>query len=367
MREEIAARVRRGGRRALVLTREHLAVLDLLEGRGIEALPFKGPLQTRRLYGDPALRWSTDLDLFVHPDRLDEAVAALRERGYSMEHASPPGLGGLLHRHGCHHRMSRRSPPVDLEVHWRYPAGVRGVDAGVDSMMRRGLFRRLGGVRFRDLPTTDLLLLLTLHGFWHRWGAVKWIADVDRILVRESDAVDWSRLLDRAGALGCGSIVLTGLWVAHRAVGAPLPGEVEERCAADPRARRLARAHLAALFDGEEERMGTVGRAFEWARARDRPGQRLGSALRVLLQPRTADAALPAAGRAPVPLLACARLFRLAAVHGVLRPVRRVVCRLPAPLLRRQTPPASERGADVVAGSSVGGAALPREPELDSP
>ena len=53
-------------RRNLFLSGELLELLKLLEGEGIPAIPFKGPVLADFVYGNLALRSIWDLDLLVH-------------------------------------------------------------------------------------------------------------------------------------------------------------------------------------------------------------------------------------------------------------------------------------------------------------
>ena len=88
-------------------------VRELLAARGISSLPLKGPFLARRLYGDPSLRSTNDLDLLVPVSRLDEAVATLAELGLKADRQ--PRDRDDIHRTLRHPRG--RLPRV--EVHWR--------------------------------------------------------------------------------------------------------------------------------------------------------------------------------------------------------------------------------------------------------
>ncbi len=52
-----------------------------LERAGVAALPLKGPLLSRDLYGDPGMRSAVDLDLLVRAEQLDLAVRTIGARG----------------------------------------------------------------------------------------------------------------------------------------------------------------------------------------------------------------------------------------------------------------------------------------------
>jgi hypothetical protein len=91
-----------------------LQVLGCLEAAGIRALPLKGSILARQLYGDVAARSSIDIDILVERDDLNRAVAAVAELGWTWE-ADVRRLEGLP---ALHERLVHPSLPR-VELHWR--------------------------------------------------------------------------------------------------------------------------------------------------------------------------------------------------------------------------------------------------------
>jgi hypothetical protein len=91
-------------------------VTSMLAQAGIRASPLKGPQLGERIYGDPSRRPSSDVDLLVPADRLQEAVEVVRGLGYHAptDEVGADGLPGL-HLAMVHERGEL--PPVEL--HWR--------------------------------------------------------------------------------------------------------------------------------------------------------------------------------------------------------------------------------------------------------
>jgi hypothetical protein len=91
-----------------------LQVLNHLEATGIRALPLKGSILARELYGDVAARSSIDIDILVDRDELDRAVAAVADLGWRWEAnvRRPNGLP-VLHERLVHPSLPR------VELHWR--------------------------------------------------------------------------------------------------------------------------------------------------------------------------------------------------------------------------------------------------------
>lgn len=91
-----------------------LDVLDRLRAAGIRAMPLKGSILARQLYGDVAARTSRDIDILVAPDDLAGAVSAVEDLGWRWrpDVARSGGLP-LLHETLVHASLPR------IELHWR--------------------------------------------------------------------------------------------------------------------------------------------------------------------------------------------------------------------------------------------------------
>jgi hypothetical protein len=90
--------------------------IDVLAAAGIDSTALKGPLLGESIYHKPGRRLSSDIDLLVAPERLDDAVEVVRGMGYARpaDHVGKNGLP-LLHFSLAHERGEL--PPVEL--HWR--------------------------------------------------------------------------------------------------------------------------------------------------------------------------------------------------------------------------------------------------------
>ena len=71
--------------RNLVLLRATTETLTALNRAAIPALPFKGVLLARELYGNIAFRESVDVDVFILPEAAVAAHSALLEAGLRIE------------------------------------------------------------------------------------------------------------------------------------------------------------------------------------------------------------------------------------------------------------------------------------------
>ncbi len=229
---------------SLVLGRQLVEVVAILQHERIPVVAYKGPVLAAALYGNLSLREFTDLDVLVHRHDAERAGEALVQHGYEPEVPLSPAEADALvrSRAGYFRRFDRliEAGRVVLELHWRIPATFDLDD---------GFWGRLGQVRLldRDLQhfaVEDLLLILSAHGFKHGWSRLKWLCDVAE-LVNACPNLDWDRAIARASRAGGLRILLLGCALAGTMLSTPLPRPIVERISVD-----AAVGHLAALFSG---------------------------------------------------------------------------------------------------------------------
>ncbi len=178
---------------------EALAALD---AHAIRVVPLKGPALAERLYPDPSVRPSSDLDLLVAPGDLDRAAAALATLGYQPE-AGPADRYHRAHHHHIH--LLRAQPPM-IELHFRAYAGF-GIVVPADALLARAAERRTARGRRIWVPAPeDEWLYLAVHAAGHAFERLIWLHDLKLLLRRHPD-LDWTAVADRARALGVATAV----------------------------------------------------------------------------------------------------------------------------------------------------------------
>lgn len=217
--------------RNLVLMDELLSIARDLRARGIDCLPFKGPLLGMVAYGDPALRQSVDLDVLVLPADLVKARDCLVARGYQATKEVNARQEQLLIRN--QHNMQFARDHLLVELHWRVAPQLFASGMGADELWAHLETVKVQEVELKSLRTEELLLALCIHGARHFWERMSWVCDIAGLLLRNRE-VDWKRLLKRARETDCERMVLLGLCLARDFASASLPDEIEQRLASDP-------------------------------------------------------------------------------------------------------------------------------------
>jgi hypothetical protein len=209
---------------------------------GVDLIPLKGPVLGARLYGDPALRISNDLDLMVARKQVASASAALTALGYRGE-PNPEVRQQWKHQH--HLTFLRRgSPPVEL--HFRLIADFGVVIPAEEFLARSEPYQTAAGHTCRALAAEDELLFLVLHAAGHLFARLAWLCDVEALLLARPD-LEWQVVADRAERFCVGRAFGFAMNHIAKRIGISLP---EGAIRADfPRPRRAVLAAILAAAD----------------------------------------------------------------------------------------------------------------------
>ncbi|NBB76432.1 MAG: hypothetical protein GVY02_03550, partial [Bacteroidetes bacterium] len=101
---------------------EFLEAAKRLQQEEIDFINLKGPLLSRRIYGDPAYRYSRDYDILVEPARVDRTIRLLQELGFEFLEFEWPESSGRqeIALHFINQvEMINPQTGVMIEVHWK--------------------------------------------------------------------------------------------------------------------------------------------------------------------------------------------------------------------------------------------------------
>lgn len=191
------------GQTAFNLLHEHIEseLLAAFASRGVSAISLKGVSLSRILYGSPAVRSTSDIDLLLPSAQMSAAAQILEERGYRstlprMLLSRPAFLAHTdEHTSETVYVVESSGIPLQVELHWkilRLPEETVWNDLAV--------YPSPGGP-VRGLSPELYLLYLCSHLAGHGWRSLHWLADIaaflDKIAPR-LEAGEFLRHCDRA-------------------------------------------------------------------------------------------------------------------------------------------------------------------------
>jgi len=250
--------------------------LRVLDSASVRAVALKGPVLGERLYPDPRMRVSADLDLLVAFADLERATAALKTVGYG---ASKESQARFLRKYHYHTILRRSCPPV-IELHFRLSDGF-GVEIAAEEFLTRArVYRTAQGAVAGILSPEDEMLYLSIHAAGHRFVRLSWLFDI-KLLLRHYPDLDWTTTLARAHSLQVLAALLFTCETLHSRFGVKIP--LNESMPQRIRSR-IANFLLAATArQPDPSRRSLLGKMAFTAVLCDRPGAALDFLQRQLL------------------------------------------------------------------------------------
>jgi predicted nucleotidyltransferase len=225
--------------RALWLTLELLSIHRHLQTRGLEVLPYKGPVLAERLYGNVAMRQFSDLDLLIRSADLAAIKEALAELGYEPGLRLEKAAERDYLKSGYEYTFDGARGRNLLEIKWQILPRFYSIGFDVNEFFERASVVTIEGQRMRTLCDQDLMLVLCVHAAKHAWKQISWLCEIAQLA--RSHAIDWAALKAKAEILGVTRIVAVTFLLAHKLLGAVLPAglEIEKDAGAEALAQRI--------------------------------------------------------------------------------------------------------------------------------
>ena len=219
-------------------------LLEHLEQAGIPSLAIRGPFLALDVYGDPAARMSTDIDILVRRRDRRRAWECCRPMGYrSLEWECPVWP---VDAHRIHWRLQRAGDPTVCELHWTLEPVYGVMTLRYDGLFEQGYQRKESGFAWRQPCPDHMLLLLCRHTGRHladaqqaqsiavRSGAeafdqgvlFRWL-DVALFLRRYGAQVNWGWIAEQTADRRVGQSLVVSLEGVRDWLGVRLPQEAE--------------------------------------------------------------------------------------------------------------------------------------------
>src|SRR5258705_2179321 len=271
----------------LLLTGELLKILELFEGHGIAAVPFKGPTLALWAYGDVGRREFGDLDILVRKHDVPAVIKLLVSNGFTPRPELSAAQQAAKLRFDCSHNFANEKN-VWLDVHWDFVVPSAAVQIDTDKLWDRLQPIPINQRVLKTVSVEDLLLILCLHGFTHFWERLGWIADVAALIERQ-EKIDWPLLLKNADRMGSRRMISLGLYLAKNLLGASVPADVWTSAPADATVVALADEVQRGLFTEGTERIGILSELRLNLAMKEGKRDKLRSCIRLLATPRVDD------------------------------------------------------------------------------
>jgi len=207
-------------------------LLAVTASRGIEVLVLKGATLAHSVYPRPELRVYHDLDVLCRP----RDYARLREALLASGHTCAP-FAAASTSDGSHETLAPKPSPIESHsVRAFYdPSGDVKIEVHFD-LLQLGLLDRHHEEFFREARTLSAgpleipvlapehrFLHLAVHAQRHCFSRLGWLVDLDLVVRRQGDRLDWERVVRLARDEGVGQVIRHVLATLNRLLGTPSP------------------------------------------------------------------------------------------------------------------------------------------------
>lgn len=173
---------------------------DLLNENQIPYVNLKGILLSNRIYNDPTVRLTNDIDILIEEEHIDSVIKVLFENNFEFSHGTiwpqKKSCKKQILSHFHHLTFFNKKSNTSLEVHWkllsRSPISVCNLKNVVKNNITEVDF---AGRKCVVLNKELELLFLMIHGSNHRWERLKWIVDINEYPITEVDFLVFESLV----------------------------------------------------------------------------------------------------------------------------------------------------------------------------
>jgi hypothetical protein len=189
--EQIGAQAATLVQENLAIARESLRLQHLFDDAGLPVLFVKGAALAKLAFGNLGLRSSQDIDLLVNRETLPAAIELIQRAGYSRFDPPPDISDAQLQLLMSLRRdlgFINRATGLRIELHWRLFLNPHAMDE-TSIMASSRIVPVTGTAGLCTLGEEDLFAYLCIHGAYHWWYRLKWLADINALLAAAPETI----------------------------------------------------------------------------------------------------------------------------------------------------------------------------------
>lgn len=229
--------------RIMQLTGQLFQIVESLQGHGIRALAFKGPVLSQQLYGQPFGREFVDLDILVPTEAVSQVITLLGADGFEAQFGLTLGQLTRFQKNWCEMALYNRTRNIQVEIHWRLFPPDYSFSPPAETAWEATNQVFIAQRPIRTLSIENQLLFACSHQAKHNWSRLGWLMDL-AVLIRQSPAMDWQQIQSRAGSFGTARMIRVSLRLVQRLFQVTLPGGIGEWIENDVCSSKLAETIL---------------------------------------------------------------------------------------------------------------------------
>jgi hypothetical protein len=233
--------------RNLLMFGNLLNILDIFKLRGIESLPYKGPILALETYHNLGLRKFDDLDIFVHKEDVSKVKKILKSINYE------PTINLNLKEEKKFIKTMRDyifynvEKGITLEIHWRFPSiffFLPNPDELFDWNNCRTI--EIHSKQILVPSPEEMFLILCIHNAEHRWRRISLLCDFKEFI--NAHEVDWVIIIEKSKKLGIQRLVGINFYLACFLLSLEIPENISKELMTDKDIKKISVIIISKMF-----------------------------------------------------------------------------------------------------------------------
>lgn len=189
----------------LKMVQHFISITDLLRENKIPFTSLKGPLLSHRIYNDPTVRFSHDIDLLIDESKIDATIKLFLNNNYNLTEGAfwpeKKSQQELIINNGHHISFYSKELRLCVEIHWTLMHTISVSQKKFKQIVTQNQTEVIfSGRKFTVLNPEFELLFLLLHGSRHGWERLKWLIDIKDYPLEKLDIEAFKKLVKRFNA-----------------------------------------------------------------------------------------------------------------------------------------------------------------------
>jgi len=177
----------------LLIKNQTELVLSTLEEKNIFVIPLKGPLFSDKYFDDFAARASSDIDILVREEQVDETIACIKSLGFKTEEITEEG-----HFHKTFSKpLPGSSIPLLIEIHWNL-LKENTSNLSMDEIWNHAIPITTNYQFVKELSTFYTFYFIILHAWRHNLDSMKHFLDIIQMIHKHANDLDYELLFKTA-------------------------------------------------------------------------------------------------------------------------------------------------------------------------
>ena len=207
--------------------------LETFRKAGLQVIVLKGAALAETVYGNPALRSMSDVDLLVKKENLHQIDELLKKLGYSPADRSVDDVDFTsTYLTTLDYRNPGKNSP-SFHIHWHFVNSTVPNESYINHIKMEDIWRDAVKTNIADIETWvmsphHLIIHLSEHALrvTHSLSKLSYFCDIDRAINYYGKGLDWNLLIQDAIRFNLNKMVYTTLYFSRYFIKAKVPEDV---------------------------------------------------------------------------------------------------------------------------------------------